>query len=232
MLSQALSDGLIGRNPAATVKVPKTQERQPRFLSAEQVTDLAGACERRMAGSGVLVKLLSYAGLRWGEAVALRAENVDPLRRLVHVRESATLVNGELVWGAPKSHRARTVVIPRSLAEELAPLLDRGGSSSPLQSGQPSARRTSFVEPGSLRSPSVTSVTWCHMTSGIQRPVWQSRPARRSRQCSGCSDTTRLRSPSTGTRICSMTTSRRWLTAWMLVTVRPRCGPNPNLATS
>ena len=148
VLSQALSDGLIGRNPAATVKVPKTQERQPRFLSAEQVTELAGACERRMAGSGVLVKLLSYAGLRWGEAVALRAENVDAMRRLVHVRESATLVNGELVWGTPKSHRARTVVIPRFLADELAPLLDREG--------------LVFTSPvgAALRSPNFHRRTW------------------------------------------------------------------------
>jgi hypothetical protein len=61
VLPQALSDGLIGRNPAATVKVPKTQERQPRFLSAEQVTELAETCELRMDGAGVLVKLLSYA---------------------------------------------------------------------------------------------------------------------------------------------------------------------------
>lgn len=42
------------------------------------------------------------SGLRWGEAVALRPENVDVLRRRVHVRESATLVNGELVR-APRS---------------------------------------------------------------------------------------------------------------------------------
>jgi len=57
----------------------------------------------------------------------LRPENVDALRRRVHVRESATLVNGELVWGTRKSHRARTIVIPRFLVEELAPLLDGDG---------------------------------------------------------------------------------------------------------
>ena len=123
VLSQAVTDGLIGRNPAAVVKVPRTVEREPRYLTAEQVTDLAETCERRMAGAGVLVKVLAYSGLRWGEAVALRGDQVDVLRRRVHVRESATLVNGELVWGPPKSHRARTVVIPRFLVDELAPLV-------------------------------------------------------------------------------------------------------------
>lgn len=123
VLSQAVTDGLIARNSAVMVKVQRTVEREPRYLAAEQVTDLAEACERRMSGAGVLVKVLAYAGLRWGEAVALRGDRIDVLRRRVHVLESATLVNGELVWGTPKSHRARTVVIPRFLADDLAPLI-------------------------------------------------------------------------------------------------------------
>jgi integrase len=124
VLSQAVEDGLIGRNPADTVKVPKTKSREQRYLAAEQVTDLADAVGRRMDGGDVLVKVLAYAGLRWGEAVALSGSQVDVLRRRVRVRESATLVNGELVWGPPKSHRDRTIVIPSFIAEELAGLID------------------------------------------------------------------------------------------------------------
>ena len=123
VLAQAVNDGLIGRNPAETVKVPKTRERDQRYLTAEQVTELAHAVEQRMRGGAQLVKLLAYGGLRWGEAVALRANNVDVLRRRVHVRESATLVNGKLVWGPPKSHRSRTIVIPAFLIDEMAPTL-------------------------------------------------------------------------------------------------------------
>jgi integrase len=123
VLAQAVDDGLIGRSPAEKVKVPKTRERDQRYLTAEQVTELAEAVEQRMRGGAQLVKLLAYGGLRWGEAVALRANNVDVLRRRVHVRESATLVNGKLVWGAPKSHRSRTIVIPAFLIDEMAPTL-------------------------------------------------------------------------------------------------------------
>jgi integrase len=125
VLAQAVTDGLIGRNPAETVKAPKTVEREPRYLTAEEVTELASACESRMTGAGALVKVLSYAGLRWGEAVALRGGSVNLLRRQIHVRESATMVNGDLVWGPPKSHRARTIVIPHFLADELAPIVER-----------------------------------------------------------------------------------------------------------
>ena len=148
VLSQAVSDGLIGRNPAEMVKVPKTRERDQRYLTTEQVTELAEAVEQRMRGGGLLVKLLSYGGLRWGEAVALRADNVDVLRRRVHVKESATLVNGKLVWGAPKSHRSRTVVMPRFLVDEMAPILSGDSLVFTSPSGQP------------LRSPNFLRRVW------------------------------------------------------------------------
>jgi len=42
----------------------------------------------------------------------------------VRVEESATEVGGRLEWGKPKSHEARTVIVPRFIAEELASRLD------------------------------------------------------------------------------------------------------------
>jgi len=53
------------------------------------------------------------------------------------VRESATLVNGKLVRGAPKSHRSRTVVIPTFLVDEMAPMLSGNGLVFTSPSGQP-----------------------------------------------------------------------------------------------
>ena len=148
VLSQAVEDGLLGRNPADTVKVPKTMLREQRYLTAEQVTELADAVGQRMDGGDVLVKVLSYAGLRWGEAVALRGPRIDVLRRRIRVRESATLVSGELVWGPPKSHRDRTVVIPSFLAEELAGLIDSDGLIFTSPDGHP------------LRSPNFLRRVW------------------------------------------------------------------------
>jgi integrase len=148
VLAQAVDDGLIGRNPTESVKVPKTAERDQRYLTATQVTELADAVEQRMRGGAQLVKLLAYGGLRWGEAVALRSDNVDVLRHRVYVRESATLVNGKLVWGTPKSHRSRTIVIPRFLMDELAPKLAGGDLVFASSTGQP------------LRSPNFLRRVW------------------------------------------------------------------------
>ncbi len=124
IMNQAYADGLIGRNPVAGCRAPADRPREPRFLSAAQLGALADACEKRMSGARVLIHVLGYLGLRWGEAVALRPSSIDILHRPLIVRESATEVGGSLVFGTPKSHRARSVVIPAFLAEMLSEQLE------------------------------------------------------------------------------------------------------------
>jgi integrase len=67
----------------------------------------------------VLILVLGFCGLRWGEVAALRVKRVDLLRRRLTVAESVTEVRGRLVWGTPKSHQTRSVPIPRSLVDLL-----------------------------------------------------------------------------------------------------------------
>jgi hypothetical protein len=46
--------------------------------------------------------------------------SIDFLRRRLVVAEAMIEVHGHLVWGAPKSHEARSVPIPRVLFDDLA----------------------------------------------------------------------------------------------------------------
>jgi integrase len=71
----------------------------------------------------VFVLLLAYTGLRWGEATALRACDIDLDRRRIDVRRAHADDGGHIVLGTPKSHQARTVPIPRFLAIELSALM-------------------------------------------------------------------------------------------------------------
>ena len=123
MLAQAVADGLIARNPCEKVAPPKVRPRRQLFLTASQLEQLAVACENRQEGAGVLVLFLGWSGLRWGEAVALRVDAVVPARRRIRVREAATEVGGRLVFGSPKTHETRTVIIPRFAVDHLQPLL-------------------------------------------------------------------------------------------------------------
>jgi integrase len=120
VLETAVADELIARNPATRVPAPTVRPRRQLFLTAEQVSRLANACDEMQPGAGVLVRFLSYTGLRWGEAVALRRSKVNIDRRRVRVAESATEVSGHLEWGSPKTHETRTVILPGFLADRLA----------------------------------------------------------------------------------------------------------------
>lgn len=118
-LEVAVADGLIPSNPCNGVKPPTVRRRRQLFLTAHQLAALADAAENRQQGAGALVTLLGYAGLRWGEAVALDWANVDLKGRRVRVEVSATEVNGRLEWGDTKTHETRTVILPRFVVERL-----------------------------------------------------------------------------------------------------------------
>ena len=99
------------------VKTPNTQRRAIRILSVEEVEALADAFDPRYR---VLVLVGAYAGLRFGEASALRPLHLRPLERRIEIQEGAAEVNGRLYVGPLKTKQSRRVVtIPAFLADEL-----------------------------------------------------------------------------------------------------------------
>lgn len=115
ILKTAVKDGRLGRNPADGVNLPRVAIVERRYLTHDQVRDLAEEC-----GSHRLVVLfLAYTGLRFGEMAALRVGRLDLLRRRAVVAESVTLVRGVQTWGTPKGHERREVPIPRFLVDQL-----------------------------------------------------------------------------------------------------------------
>jgi integrase len=115
MIDTAVRDRRLPSNPARGVNLPRKHGKERHYLSHSQVQLLAD--ESR--SNGTLVMLLAYTGLRWGEAVGLRAGNVDLQRRRILVRANAVNVRGMIVPGTPKSHESRSVPFPEFLAELL-----------------------------------------------------------------------------------------------------------------
>ncbi len=116
VLTLAVRDGRIPRNPAVGVPLPRVRRAEPRFLTREQVERLAEASGEY----GDAVRLLACTGLRFGELAGLRVRRVDFLRRRLTIAESATEVGGTVEFGSPKTHQQRTVPFPVGLAEPLA----------------------------------------------------------------------------------------------------------------
>ena len=76
-----------------------------------------------LASYELLVRFAAYTGLRAGELVALRVRHLNLLRRRCEVGESATEVDGRLVWEPTKTYARRTVPLPGFLCEQLAAYL-------------------------------------------------------------------------------------------------------------
>lgn len=124
VLASAVRDGRLGRNPADQIALPRVDSAEKRYLTHDQVEQLAGAVGPEWSR---VVRFLAYTGLRWGEMAALRVHRVDILRRRVLVAESVTPVNGVLSWGPTKGHERREVAFPRFLAADLeAQLVGKG----------------------------------------------------------------------------------------------------------
>ena len=116
MLDDAVLAGKIAHNPAKRVALPRVGEREKHYLSSEELERLAGLC----GADALVVLVLGYCGLRFGELAALRVRRVDIEKCRLTIAESTTEISGRLVTGTPKTHQIRTVPILRSIADELA----------------------------------------------------------------------------------------------------------------
>jgi len=116
ILDDAVRDRLLATNPARGVKLPRRSKRQNVYLTADQLHRLAVEAGRY----GSLVLLLGTAGLRWGEAAALRVCDVDFLRRRVTLHRNAVKVGQRVHVGTLKSGHHRTVALAGFVVDELA----------------------------------------------------------------------------------------------------------------
>jgi len=116
IMDLAVRDRRIGANPCNGVGLPRAPESVKRYLTADQVRQLADASGR----DRTLVLVLAYYGLRIGEAAALRVADLDLMRRRIRVEQSVTHVDGRMVFGTPKTHQRREVPLPAFLVDLLA----------------------------------------------------------------------------------------------------------------
>jgi integrase len=116
ILETAKRDRRIASNPATGVALPKKVRKRHIYLTYTEVEALAKAS----GDHATLIRVLAHTGLRWGEVVALKCANVNPMRRRITVAENAVEVAGVIEVGTPKSHKIREVPIPAFLRDDLA----------------------------------------------------------------------------------------------------------------
>ena len=91
---------------------------------------------------------LAYAGIRWGEAVALAVNDIDLDRCRLAIHQTATEVDGLIHVGPPKSWEARSVPFPAFLAPRLEALMDTNTDGDLVFSLAPAATWLDRTPPG------------------------------------------------------------------------------------
>ena len=113
ILGQAVRWGTIPTNPADFADPPEQRKKEPRFWTPEQAARFVDVLTgERLAALWVLAIL---TGLREGELIGLRWEDVDLETGTLSVRQSRKRLKGPPTFGPPKSERSRRTM---SLAQE------------------------------------------------------------------------------------------------------------------
>ena len=118
-LEQAVQEGLISRNPVTGCKLPPKKDREMQTLSTEELRRFL--LEADAEGFYELFLLELTTGLRRGELLALRWEDLDFRTGALRIDKQAHPVFGHLTISEPKTRAAhRTIILPPAVLEVLS----------------------------------------------------------------------------------------------------------------
>lgn len=126
VLTKALDDEVIQANPALRLNMKnplKKVEEKINPLNQKELKELLDTVDENYTGLYPLVLTMARTGLRIGEALALRWEDVNFKDRFIHVRRG--LVRGKIT--TPKNSKTRKVDMSQQLTAVLKQLLVNEG---------------------------------------------------------------------------------------------------------
>lgn len=116
-LSAAVDSEIIEANPAHRLNLPKPPTDMERFLTRGEFDVLAYhmPTERDL----LIVEMLAYTGLRWGELAGLHRARVDVGRQMIRVVETYN-ADANVMQPNPKSKKPRDVPLPAFLSVKIS----------------------------------------------------------------------------------------------------------------
>jgi integrase len=122
-LKDAVADGLIPRNAASAVKAPRPKKKEIRPLSSEQARAFLEAA--RGDRFEALYVLAVHCGLRKGELLGLRWDDLDLEGRALSVRRTLSESRSGHIFEPPKNGKGRSVKLTSQAVEALRGHLQR-----------------------------------------------------------------------------------------------------------
>ncbi|MDX3364047.1 site-specific integrase [Streptomyces sp. ME02-6978.2a] len=121
LMASAVDNDLIAQTPCRGVRLPRMPQTEPHIVTPLEASRIVRHAEKP---HDLLVALLAFAGLRVGEAFALRRSDVDLIGGFLLVDENLAEANGALVFDTPKSHQKRLLRLAPSLIKRLGAYLE------------------------------------------------------------------------------------------------------------
>jgi integrase len=128
VFSSAEEDGYVSRNPTSSKRLTMSKREEKReALSAEAFYDIAASLNLLSDRDKMFVALLMFTGMRRGEAIGLRWEDIDFSRRLIYIQRAVTYKDNDPVIDLPKSKAGiRSVPMEKQLSDILTPYQSYG----------------------------------------------------------------------------------------------------------
>lgn len=117
-LQWAVKMELVGRNVADAVDAPRASTIEARKVSLEELGAILDSADRERAPYGLLVQIAVHTGVRLGEALGLRWDDINLPTRRLHVRQTLGTDGG---FREPKTKRSKRTI---HFDAELAALID------------------------------------------------------------------------------------------------------------
>ncbi|MFE0249879.1 tyrosine-type recombinase/integrase [Streptomyces sp. NPDC059010] len=123
VLSAAVDDGLLARNPcsAKSVRPPAAEPRRVVPWLPSQVLTVRSALPERYQA---MVDVGAGCGLRQGEIIGLAEDALDFDSGILRVVRQVRLIRGKAVFAPPKCNKERDVPLPPSVAEVIRAHMD------------------------------------------------------------------------------------------------------------
>lgn len=172
ILDAAVEDRLIASNPcrASSVKLPKPPRGRIVPWSTELVGRIIEAHSERYRGLPIVGAGL---GLRQGEAFGLALDDIDFLRRVVHIRRQIRTVDNLPVFAPPKGNKTRDIPLSDWVAMQLSAFYKEYSARSVTlpwrdQDGRPVTARLLFTSSrGAVRRPTYNQSYWHPAISAV-----------------------------------------------------------------
>ena len=120
----AIRNGLLRENPCDSVELPKLKRADIKILTEDEVDKFVEKLSEQDLDLRVMCELALFCGLRRGEILGLKIEDVDFDKGCIYARHVRYIIDGETIFEEPKTEKSRrTFSCPQFILNDIKDLI-------------------------------------------------------------------------------------------------------------